>query len=236
MRRYSVLAIILALVVQASLASGAAFTIRTGQVAGAPGSCGGLDDSFRFFTPNPLCGQPIVATPFTPGDFAQACAGPNATVITPAAPPWALDLPCDPAARWISSSLVPGSCYGAAVSALYCATFPSECVRADSIRICWSVDDFLGDYPPTYPGPNTGGIYVNGVDLGPAFSGPGSSPQYTAVAYNVPLTIGANSLSVYQRDAGCGLGGLILSATVYTDCGIVPVEKTNWGTMKSVFR
>ena len=41
-------------------------------------------------------------------------------------------------------------------------------------------------------GPNPGGIYINGVDLGPAFSGPGSNPQYTEVAYNVPLTVGAN--------------------------------------------
>ncbi|MBK9472449.1 MAG: hypothetical protein IPO18_09210 [bacterium] len=100
---------------------------------------------------------------------------------------------------------------------------------------CLAVDDFLGDVP-SLPGPNPGGVYINGVDLGAAFSGPGSSPQYSAVAYNVPLNVGANSLSVYQRDAGCAISGLILSATVYTDCAIVPTESTTWGSVKSIFR
>lgn len=236
MRKYSVSGVILLVALQATLASGAAVTIRTGQVGGSPGTCGGSDDSFSSYTPQPSCGLAILSAPFQANDFAQACSGPAATVITPAAPPWALDLPCDPAARWIASSAQPGSCYGSPVSALYCARFPSECVLADSIRICWSVDDFLGDYAPSYPGANPGGIYVNGVDLGPAFSGPGSSPQYTAVALNVPLTVGSNSLAVYQRDAGCGLGGLILSATIYTNCGVVPVEQSSWGSLKSIFR
>ncbi len=236
MRKYSFLGVILILAVQATLAGAASVTIRTGQVGGSPGACGGSDDSFHYYTPQPNCGQAILSAPFQGSDFAQACSGPNATVITPAAPPWAPNLPCDPAARWIASTVQPGSCYGSALSALYCAQFPSQCVMADSIRICWSVDDFLGDYAPSYPGANPGGIYVNGVDLGPAFSGPGSSPQYTAVALNVPLTVGSNSLAVYQRDAGCGLGGLILSATIYTSCGVVPVEQSSWGSAKSLFR
>jgi hypothetical protein len=97
------------------------------------------------------------------------------------------------------------------------------------------VDDFLGDQP-SYPGPNPGGVYINGADLGPAFSGPGAGQQYTAVAYNVPLNVGTNSLAVYQRDAGCGISGLILSATVYTSCGTVPTEPKSWGSIKMMYR
>lgn len=227
----------LALLVSATALFAETTILRTGLVAGVPGSCSGSDDSFRFSTPNPTCGQPILPTPFTYGDFAAACEGTQAVVINPAAPPWVAGLDCDPEARWISTGLMPGSCYGVATSALYCAPFTvaSHCTVADSIRICWAVDDFLGDVP-SFPGANPGGIYINGVDLGAAFSGPGSNPQYTAVAYGVSLFPGTNHLSVYQRDAGCGLGGLILSATVYTSCDAVPTESSTWGTVKSTFR
>jgi hypothetical protein len=235
MRKSRILSVVLVLVIQASLAHGAVVTIRTGQVGGLPGTCPGLDDSFRSYTPQPQCGQPILSAPFSPADFSAACAGPNAVVITPLSPPWVFDLACDPAARWIASAVLPGSCSGSPLSALYCARFTADCAVADSVRICWAVDDFLGD-PPSYPGPNPGGIYINGVDLGPAFSGPGSNPQYSAVAFNVPLNLGTNSLAVYQRDAGCGIGGLILSATVYTNCGNVPTEEKSWGSIKSIYR
>ena len=229
------LSVVLALLVAATSAFAGVTTVRTGQVAGAPGTCAGSDDSFRYYAPNTQCGQPILATAFQASDFAAACAGPQALVIQPLSPPWAASLDCDPEARWISTATNPGSCFGAPVSALYCAPFTSDCAVADSIRICWAVDDFLGD-PPSFPGPNPGGIYVNGVDLGAAFSGPGSNPNYTAVAYNVPLITGTNSLEVYQRDAGCGLGGLILSAKVYTRCGTVSNEAKNWGLIKSLYR
>jgi hypothetical protein len=228
----------LALLVVATFAHADATTIRTGQVGAAPGSCAGIDDSFHYYAPNPVCGQPILSAPFQASDFDSACAGPQAVVITPVSPPWIFDLPCDPEARWIASSLVdPVSCMGAAVSVLYCAQFttPSHCIVADSIRICWAVDDFLGD-DPSFGGPNPGGVYSNGVDLGASFSGPGSNPQYSAVAYNVPLSAGINSLSVYQRDAGCSISGLILSATVYTSCGAVPAEDKSWGAIKALYR
>jgi len=237
MRALLLLLAALTLLVSVTCAMADTLTIRTGQVAGAPGSCSGNDDSFHFFAPNPSCGQPILATAFQAADFAAACAGMRAVVINPYTAAWIEGLDCDPAARWIASSISNEVCQGSAASVLYCAQFTlaTQCAMADSIRICWAVDDFLGD-PPSYPGPNPGGIYVNGADLGPAFGGPGSSPEYSAVAYNVPLTAGTNSLAVYQRDAGCGLGGLILSATVYTACGIVPTETTSWGSVKSVFR
>jgi hypothetical protein len=223
------------LLVSASIAHGAVYTVRTGQSGGSPGSCGGLDDSFHYYAPNTQCGQPILATPFSPADFDRACAGPYAPVIDAYSPPWVPGLDCDLDARWIASGLVPGSCYGEALSVLYCAGFPSECTTADSIRVCWAVDDFLGDQP-SYPGPNPGGVYINGADLGPAFSGPGAGQQYTAVAYNVPLNNGTNSLAVYQRDAGCSVSGLILSATIYTNCNPTPVRLQTWGRVKSLYR
>lgn len=238
MRAILLFSVVLALLGQATFALADVTVIRTGQVGSAPGSCSGSDDSFHYYAPNAQCGQPILPTAFTSLDFVMACTGPQAVVVTPYTPAWVGSLDCDPEARWIASSLLdPVSCWGAASSVLYCAQFTvaSQCTVADSVRICWAVDDFLGDQP-SYPGPNPGGIYINGADLGPAFSGPGSSPQYSAVAYNVPLNTGTNSLAVYQRDAGCGLGGLILSATVYTNCGTVSTEPANWGSIKSIYR
>ena len=235
MRTSISLSIAVALLVQATTVLAAVTTIRTGQVGGVPGSCNGNDDSFRFYTPNPNCGQPILPSPFTAADFDAACNGPAAFVVLPLPATWAGTLDCDPDARWISTASLPGSCYGAAESALYCARFDAVCSVADSVRICWAVDDFLGD-PPSFPGPNPDGIYLNGVSLGAAFSGPGANTTYTAVATNVPLNNGFNYLQVYQRDAGCGLGGLILNAKIYTSCGPVPVEQQKWGIVKSLYR
>jgi hypothetical protein len=230
--------IVLGLLLAAPFAHADVITIKTGQYTNAPGVCLNPDDTFHYWTPQPQCGQPIVSAPFGPADFESACAGPYAVVIDPYTGVWISELPCDPDARWISSGTNPGSCFGSPLSTLYCAHFnvSTECTVADSVRICWAVDDFLGDQPPTYPGPNPGGVYINGVDLGPAFSGPGSNPEYSAVAYNVPLNLGGNTLAVYQRDAGCGLGGLILSAKIYIGCGSVPTEETSWGAIKSIYR
>jgi hypothetical protein len=237
MRRSHFFTVLVASALAASLVQAAPITIRTGQVGGAPGSCPGTDDSFHAYTPQPQCGQPILSAPFQTADFNAACAAPLAVVITPYTPVWASGLDCDPKARWIASSADPLNCSGAPASVLYCAQFeaPMGCATADSIRICWAVDDFLGD-TPDYPGPNPGGIYLNGVSLGPAFSGPGADQQYSAVAYNVPINGGLNSLAVYQRDAGCGLGGLVLSATVYAGCGATPTEKRSWGSLKALYR
>jgi len=236
-RATRVLWVVLALLVQTTFALGETVTIRTGQVNLIPGSCLGIDDSFRCYTPQLQCGQPILSAPFSSYDFDQACAGPYAVVATAYTPVWVGELACDPAARWIASSVDPASCLGAPLSVLYCAPFSleSQCTRADSVRVCWAADDFLGDQP-SYPGPNPGGVYINGVSLGPAFSGPGADQQYSAVAYNVPLNPGTNNLEVYQRDAGCGIAGLILSCTVYADCGAVPAEEQSWGSIKSLYR
>lgn len=238
MRAPLLFSVALALLISATLARADATTIRTGQVGAVPGSCSGLDDSFHFYAPNAVCGLPVLPAAFQSSDFDMACAGPQATVITPYTPVWVAELTCDPEARWIATSLVdPVNCWGAALSVLYCAQFttPQQCIVADSIRVCWAVDDFLGD-DPSFGGPNPGGVYINGADLGPSFSGPGAGQQYTSVAYNVPLNAGTNSLAVYQRDAGCGIAGLILSATVYTSCGAVPAEEKSWGSIKALYR
>jgi hypothetical protein len=234
MRASRIVLVVLALVVQATFAHGDVTTIRTGQVGTLPGVCPGLDDSFHYYAPQTQCGQPILSAPFAPSDFASACSGPPAQVAAPYFTAWSSELPCDPNARWISSGVDP-NCYGTSVSALYCAGFDSRCTVADSIRVCWEVDDFLGDQP-SYPGPNQDGIYINGVSLGPAFTAGNPVTPTTAVAYNVPLSAGLNYLEVYQRDAGCAVSGLMLSCTVYTSCGPVPIEETSWGRVKSLYR
>ena len=236
MSKSRVLWVFLTLAITASFARADSVTIRTGQVALVPGTCSGSDDSFHCYTPNPICGQPILPTPFSASDFELACSGPYAVVATAYTPVWVDELACDPLARWIAPSVDPNTCWGAPLSVLYCAQFSlqSQCTLADSVRVCWAADDFLGDVPD-YPGPNPGGVYINGVSLGPAFSGPGANQQYSAVAYNVPLNPGTNSLAVYQRDAGCGIAGLILSCTVYAGCGATPTEERSWGSIKAKY-
>lgn len=228
--RYSTVLIALTVV---TAAQGATITLRTGQVGGAPGSCQGLDQDFHTYTPQQICGAPILSTPFGPADFEAACAGPNAVVINPH-PAWGADLPCDLDARWINYT-ADAVCNGTPLSTLYCARFDSECTLADSIVVCWQVDDALGD-PVAWPGPNPDGVYVNGVTLGPAFSNGNNAAPTTAVAYNVPLTGGSNQFQVYQRDAGCAVSGLILSTTIYTSCGSTPVEDRSWGSIKATYR
>jgi hypothetical protein len=214
---------------------GAVITIRTGQVNGTPGACPGLDDSFRYYAPNPDCAEPILPGLFQPSDFDQACAGPQAVNVNSG--PWIPSLPSDPRARWINWSQ--SGCDGDARSVLYCAAFqvPAECTVADSVRIYWAVDDALGDSGSPPGGVNSDGVYINGVSLGSAFSGgPGFYEEQTAVAYNVPINGGANHLAVYQRDYGCTVAGLMLSCTLYTSCGSVPIQERSWGSMKALYR
>jgi hypothetical protein len=234
MRTSRMLCVGLALLAQATLARGDVITIRTGQAGAVPGVCPGVDDSFHVYAPQTQCAQPILSVPFGPADFAAACSGPQAQIAEPYFTAWSPSLPCDPDARWIASG-VDASCFGSSVSVLYCAGFDSHCTVADSVRVCWQVDDFLGDQP-AYPGPNPDGIYINGVSLGTAFTAGNPVTPTSAVAYNVPLNSGPNYLQVYQRDAGCAVAGLMLSCTVYTSCGPVPAQEESWGRIKSLYR
>lgn len=189
--------------------------LRTGQVGGAPGTCGQPDDRFRYdpgFTPG-SCGQPLRNAPFAAADFAAAATGPAAKVVDPFNPWWLPGLPADPLARWIDWDRN-GTCNGSEGSILYSCRFTVEtpCATAGDISVCWAVDDILGD--PVGGGPNPFGIYLNGVALSPAFAGGGLGSQSCAAQSNVPLLAGENVLYVYQRDQFCTVSGLMLSAVV----------------------
>jgi len=189
-------------------------TIRTGQVGGVPGVCAGLDDSFRYDPVNiPPCGTPFRNAPFSAADFAAAAGGPPAQVIT-AAGPWLPSLSSDPLARWIDWERQPGSCFGSSNSMLYAVRFnvQTTCSPVADIRICWAVDDGLGDV--LWGGPNPVGIYLNGVPLDPGFSAGSYATETCYFQANVPVSTGANVLYVYQRDQGCAVAGLLLSASL----------------------
>jgi hypothetical protein len=205
--------------------------IKTGQSGGAPGSCGSLDDCFRYLTA-PGCGSALSGAAFTAADFTAAQSGPFAALITPH-PAWGTALACDPDARWINSAVAPGSCLGDAASVLYACPFEvtGPCTTA-TIDVCWLVDDALGDL--SYGGANPIGVYVNGVALDASFTA-GSYAVETSSSAAVSLTTGTNWLYVYQRDAGCAVSGLMLHATIRVECP-VSVEDESWGRVKALFR
>lgn len=236
MRPSRILWFIVLILVQASMAHSSVITIRTGQTGGVPGVCPGLDDSFRYFAPEPQCALPLLSTPFQSSDFDRACSGPSAVVVDAYGGVWADHLNCDPEARWIANTVIPGTCWGNSVSVLYCAEFnnDSECTMADSVKVCWVTDDALGD--PAGFGPNPGGVYINGASLGPAFAGGNYATETVATAYNVPIQTGLNSFEVYQRDLGCAVAGVMLSATIYVDCTPVPAQRSSWGAVKALYR
>ncbi len=232
--RIIVLAVLGLTILQTTFVRAAIITIRTGQVGGVPGSCPGVDDTFRYYAPQSQCAVPLQSTAFQSADFDMACSGPPAAVADAYPGAWTPNLTCDPDARWISSSTF--SCYGTSVSALYCAEFNVDpsCTLADSVRVCWTVDDALGD--PAGNGPNPGGVYINGVSLGSAFTGGSYAQETSAVAYNISLLPGLNRLEVYQRDLGCAVAGVMLNCRIYTSCGTVPAEKRSWGSLKAMYR
>lgn len=188
--------------------------IHTGQVAGVPGACPGVDDSFKY---NPVaipqCGTPFRAMPFTAADFAAAASGPPAKLVfVPGV--WLPGLSADPLARWIDWDVQPGGCYGASNSALYACRFEvkTPCKPIGDVTICWAADDAIGDV--IWGGPNPVGIYLNGVALNSGFSGGSYATETCFTQSNVPLNTGTNYLYVYQRDQGCAVSGLILSARI----------------------
>ncbi len=107
-------------------------------------------------------------------------------------------------------------------SALFAQRFQLPCRPLEgSVQLIfhWAVDDVLGD-PASGPhaGPNVAGVYINGVPLN--ISG-GNRLSQTTVSVSVPASIlnpGANWLYVYMRDAGCGISGVIYSATLRGVC------------------
>lgn len=206
--------------------------LRTGQTGGAPGSCGTFDDSFRYLAA-PTCGTALSGAPFTPADFATAQSGPFAKAITPH-PAWGASLACDPDARWINPETDLFGCSGVPASALYACPFEvtGPCTTA-SVDVCWLVDDSLGDL--LFGGANPVGVYINGTALDASFAVGSYSTETSASASGITLHTGTNWLYVYQRDAGCSVSGLILSATIHVDCP-VSVEGESWGRIKARFQ
>lgn len=188
--------------------------VRSGQVSGAPGSPGQLDDTIRSIS-LVACNQPLVTHAFTAADFAAAGSGPLAMLCQPL-PTWAWDpsLPEDPLARWINYGSGPGGGYGPTTtpaSVLYAVPFTVTTAVVDTatVTLAWRVDDHLGDIP----GSNPVGLYVNGVPLDMGFSN-GPSPHSQTC---VPIHTGANLLYVYQRDTGCSDAGVMFSCTIDVD-------------------
>ncbi|MFN0136509.1 MAG: dockerin type I domain-containing protein [Phycisphaerae bacterium] len=185
--------------------------LRSGQVAGLPGSPGQLDDIVRRHATVALSGQ-LSATPFNAAWFNPAQTGPAAMVVG-AYPGWITSLPCDPQARWINYN--DNDFHD---SVLYAIPFDitSPCIENATIELCWAVDDSLGD--PS-GGANTTGVYVNGLATAPVISGGTHTTHSTATRTITGQVIpGLNWLYLYQRDIGAHAAGIIFSARIDIEC------------------
>ncbi len=174
----------------------------------------------------------LSASPFTPADFAAACGGRSALVITPH-PAWLQQLPCDPLAKWIGTDPV-----GTPASALYCQNFTVQtcCIQVAKMNFCWSGDDALGD--GIYGGPNLDGVYINGVAVTPSINTGSYAAETQAGGVDITalLQCGNNQLQIYNRDAALVVSGVIYSATIDIVGCTVPVEPTTFSRIKSLYR
>jgi hypothetical protein len=205
--------------------------IRSGQSGGVPGTCGQSDDTFHMLVGT--CGTALSAAAFGP-EFGLAQAGPFAKVIDPLTPIWVGGLQCDAKARWVSAA--PVFCGfpqgGTDQSILYAHQFTVQTAGNPTchLEVCWAVDDGLGDqWGPPY---NPQGVYVNGTPV--AISGGAYTPE-TVASQNVALQTGTNWIYFYQRDAGCAVAGLIVSATI-TCGGTVDTAPASWENVKTLYR
>ena len=138
-----------------------AIVVRSGN---AP--IGSLDPQVRYLAGRPAC--PLRLAPFTPTDFSDACAGPQATVVTNH-PAWIGGLTTDPLARWVALDESWGQGRG-----LYCQHFnlPALPSCGASLDLAYAGDDSIGDTWPDSCGtpgsaPNPVGMYLNGQPLIP---------------------------------------------------------------------
>ncbi len=170
--------------------------------------------------------------PFTAADFAAACAGRPAIVMTPHGA-WLQQLACDPLARWIGTDPV-----GTPASALYCQNFTVQtcCIKSATLNFCWSGDDALGD--GIYGGPNLDGVYINGVAVTPSINtgSYAAETQVGGVDVTSLLHCGSNQLQIYNRDAALVVSGVIYTATIDIQECIVPTEPTTFGRIKALYR
>jgi hypothetical protein len=177
-------------------------------------------------------GAPLSANPFTPSDFAMACDGTDAIVISQPTSAWAQHLDCDPEAQWIGIDA-----FATPASALYCQPFEIQtaCIERAALTVCWATDDALGD--SLFGGPNPAGVYVNGVAVSPMITGGNYATQTQSILTDVTSLVspGMNYLQIYNRDAGFSVSGVIYSATLEIFECTVPTESTTWGEVKSLF-
>ena len=189
-------------------------TIMTGQINGQPGTICGEDDCFQDTGLLRPCMTPLPH--FTQATFDSACGsfGTKAYVLVNAA--WAAKVTPWSDARWINWAPGPNcNSHNVSQSVLYCCQFSLDCLCpvSGSIDACWAVDDKLGD-PPGF-GLNPIGVYINGVPLGPAFSGGGFTTQTCASQGGLTmLHPGTNYLQVYQADVHCQYSGLKFGCTI----------------------
>jgi len=165
--------------------------------------------------------------PFTAADFANAQAGPSATVLS-LIPSYIPSLPHGPNAVWIGTNVTAGIAAGD--TALYAASFtlPSG-VSSASLTLYYAVDNGLGHTNP--------GIYVNGTAL-PNSTVPSSSCVATGCAFlqeqiytdaNIaPLLVSGTNWIYFDAVNLGGPGGLIFSAVItYGASTGTPVAITN---------
>lgn len=177
-------------------------------------------------------GALLSLVPFTANDFAAACSGTSA-IVCQGPSVWAPQLPCDPMAQWIGIDA-----FATPASAMYCQNFNVEtcCIGRATLDFCWVADDVLGD---TYAGgPNPAGVYINGVAVTPLIEGGNYATETIAGGVDVTnlLHCGNNQLSIYNRDLGFTVSGVMFSATLEVlDCE-VSSESSSWGSVKALYR
>ena len=143
--------------------------------------------------------------------------------------PWIASLPCDPLAQWITPFAD-----SSPRSALFAQDFvvPEPCcIQQATLSFCFALDDWLGDLD-TLTNP---GVFLNGTAL-PIAGGSYATETTVVVDVTGILHCGANTLYVYDRDAGCSVSGLIYSASFQIDECTVSTEPDSWGRVKSLYR
>lgn len=220
-----ILTVALAFTVVAASASAETVVLRSG---GAP--VGSPDPNTTVLVGSG--GALLSPVPFTANDFAAACTGTSAIVCQPH-PAWAPHLACDSLAQWIGIDA-----FATPASAMYCQNFNVQtcCIFRATLDFCWVTDDVLGD---TYAGgPNPAGVYINGVAVTPIIEGGNYATDTIASGVDVTnlLHCGNNQLSIYNRDLGFTVSGVMFSATLeILDCE-VSSESSNWGNVKALYR
>ncbi|MEM7246644.1 MAG: hypothetical protein AAF533_14940 [Acidobacteriota bacterium] len=155
--------------------------------------------------------SPLRSDPFTPDDFADACAGPMATIVNPH-PAWIPGLSVDPEAQWIAVDASRDD-----ASALYCQQFVipddlSACCA--SLDLTFAVDDISGDPG----GPNPIGAFLNGepLDVFGGWDDGGFREETRLIDCDISglLQSGVNTFQFYQRDRSRGVSGALYSAEI----------------------